>query len=63
MMGKDNNKVENHNKGQKDGAHGNVVTDIIRETSRLNSGRSKYDEGYVNVADGAEDLVRPHFPD
>jgi len=49
MMGKESNdKVENHNKGQKDGAHGNLVTDIIRETSRLISGRSEYDKGYDN---------------
>lgn len=49
MMGKDNNnKVENHNKGQKDGSRGNLVTDIIRETSRIISGRTEYDKGYDN---------------
>ena len=49
MMSKDNNnKVENHNKGQKDGSRGNLVTDAIRITSQLITGRTEYDKGYPN---------------
>ena len=49
MMGKESNdKVENHNKGQKDGSRGNLVTDAIRITSQLITGRTEYDKGYPN---------------